>query len=107
MVGAEPEARAQLQKIVALGSEIVTLTDDPNIVGPIDALVRMASAEQTDIGSMVSRLGHATSVPGFLALLAEGAGLAPRNEARRSAITAALDSLTAYYLLNMPPRDPA
>jgi hypothetical protein len=107
MVGAEPEARERLQKIVNLGSDALTLTDDPYIVGPVDALVRMAADEQTDIGSMVTRLGQTTSVPGFLALLAAAAGFAPRNEARRKAISAALDSLTAYYLLNMPPRDPA
>lgn len=106
MVGAEPEARKRLQKIVDLGSEVVKLTDDPNIVGPVDALVRMAADEQTDIGSLVTRLGQATSVPTVLALFAEGFGVGPRTAARRNEISVALDSLTAYYLMQMPSQDP-
>ncbi|MDQ2636338.1 MAG: hypothetical protein M3Y83_05610 [Actinomycetota bacterium] len=106
VVNAEPEARERLQNIGTLGSEILMLTDDPHIVGPVTDLVRLASDEQSDITSLVSRMGRATSVWTFLTFVAEASGLVPRNDARRKAISTELDSLTAYYLVQMPPREP-
>lgn len=107
LVGAEPEAKERLQTIVSLGSVVIGLTDDPHIVGPVEDLVRMASEEQAEIGNFIERLGKATSLPAVLQLLSEATGFGSRGVARRNEIATTLDALTAYYLLQMPPRDSA
>lgn len=106
-VGAEPKVKERLQKIVLLGSEVIAQSDDPYIVGPVDDLVRMASEEQAEIGNVIERLGQATSFPTVLQLIPELGGFGSRTAERRNSISAVLDSLTAYYVLQLPPRDPA
>jgi hypothetical protein len=107
LVGAEPEVDERLQRIVSVGSEVISLTDDPHIVGPVESLVRLASEERVDVGNIISRFGQATSVLTVLTLLAESLGFRTRSATRGKEIATTLDALTAYYLLEMPPRDTA
>lgn len=107
LVGAEPEVDERLQKIVSVGSEVIALTDDRHIVCPIEDLVRMATEQRVDIKNAAKRLGDATSILTVLALLGELAGFGQRAVSRKKEIATTLDALTAYYLLQMPPRDSA
>lgn len=105
MVGAEPEVDERLQRIISLGAEVVALTDDPHIVNPVETLVRLATELRADIGNIIARLGQATSIWTFLTLLGELVGFRTRAVERTENIAATRDSLTAYYLLQMPPND--
>lgn len=105
--GAEPEVKERLQSVISLGSAVIDLTDDRFIVGPVEALVRMASEEQVAIGSMIERMGGVSSFGDGMQLILELTGFTMQNDERRKAISAELDSLTAYYVLQLPPRDPA
>ena len=105
LVGAEPEVDERLQTIVSVGSEVIALTDDTHIVGPVENLVRMATEQRVDIKNAATRLGEATSVLTVLAVFADLAGIGKRAATRKEEIATALDDLTAYYLLQMPPGD--
>ncbi|BBY34711.1 hypothetical protein BST33_15490 [Mycolicibacter minnesotensis] len=103
---AEPRLRRQLQEISALGSAIVEIADDQFIVGPVREVMQRASEEQTDLSRITDQMGQADSNGATVLLIFKRTGFEMRTELRRKAITAALDSLTAYYVLQMPPREP-
>lgn len=107
LVGAEPDVDERLQSIISVGAEVVALSDDRHIIGPVEDVVRMATEHRADIKSAVTRLGEATSLPTVLAVFKDLAGFGERGTARKKKIATALDSLTAYYLLQMPPEDSA
>lgn len=89
--------------MISLGSEVIKLAPDNRyIVGPVNDVVRLASEEQTQIGSITERAGETA----FLLMFPQMIAFAKRQDARRKAISAARESLTAYYLMQMPTRDP-
>lgn len=107
LVGAQPEVAERLEAIVSVGCEIKALTDDPNIVTPVNDLVRMATEERAEIGNIIPRIGNATSFPTVMALIGELLGLGSRSVTRRQEIARRLNDLTAYFLMRTPPRDSA
>jgi hypothetical protein len=107
LVGVQPEVAQRLDAIVLVGSEINALTDDPNIVNPVNAVVMRATDERAEVGNIIPRMANATSFPTVMSLLGELLGLGTRTITRRKEIASSLDALTAYYLLRMPPRDSA
>lgn len=107
LVGAEPEVDERLQAIIEAGSDVVGMTEDPYIVGPVEEVVRLAEEHRVDIGNIVVRLGNAQSLPTVIALLGELSGFRPRVAGRLQEIRTQLEALTAYYILGMPPQGPA
>ncbi|OSC26725.1 hypothetical protein B8W69_16115 [Mycobacterium vulneris] len=107
LVGAQPEVAQRLEQIISVGREIKALTDDPNIVNPVDAVVIRATDERAEIGNIIPRMANATSFATVMSLIGELFGLGTRTVTRRKEIAKALDDLTAYFLLRMPPRDSA
>ncbi len=108
LVGAEPEVDERLQAIIETGSDVIEMTDDPLIVGPVEELVRLAEEHRVDIGNIITRLGNAkSSFLKMLALCGELIGHSPQVSARLQEIRTQLDALTAYYIMGLPPHDPA
>ncbi|WP_163731725.1 hypothetical protein [Mycobacterium gallinarum] len=107
MVGAQPEVAQRLEQIISVGNEIKALTDDPNIVSPVDGVVMRAIDERAEIGNFIPRLANATSFPTVMSMIGELAGVGKRTVTRRKEIAAKLNDLTAYFLLRPPPRESA
>lgn len=107
LVGAQPEVAQRLEQIISVGCEIKQLTDDPNIVNPVDAVVIRATDERAEIGNIIPRMASATSVATVMSLFGDLLGLGSRTVTRRKEIAKALNDLTAYFLLRPPPRDSA
>jgi hypothetical protein len=107
LVGAQPEVAERLEAIVSVGCEIKALTDDPNIVNPVDGVVIRAMDERAEIGNIIPSMANATSFPAVMSLIGELLGLGTRTINRRKEIANMLNDLTAYFLLRPPPRDSA
>ena len=107
LVGAQPEVAQRLENIISVGCEIKALTDDPNIVNPVDGVVMRATDERAEIGNIIPRMANATSFPTVMSLIGELLGLGTRTVTRRKEIATKLNDLTAYFLMRTPPRDSA
>jgi hypothetical protein len=90
-----------------VGREIKALTDDPNIVNPVNGVVTRATDERSEVGSIIPRIGNATSFPTVMSLIAELLGFGTRSATRRKEIADLLNDLTAYFLMKPPPRESA
>jgi hypothetical protein len=104
LVGAQPEVTDRLEAIISVGNEIKALTDDPNIVKPVDGVVIRATDERAEIGNIIPSMARATSIPTVMSLLGELLGLGTRSVARRREILKLLTDLRAYFLLQPPPQ---
>lgn len=108
LVGAEPVVDERLQAIIETGSDVVEMTEDPFIVGPVEELVRLAEEHRVTLGSIITRIGIAkSSFLKVLALWGELVGITPQVTARLQEMLIQRDALTSYYLMQMPPKDPA
>lgn len=108
LVGAEPAVDERLQAIIETGSDVVAMTEDAFIVGPVEELVRLAAEHRVDIGNLIARLGNAkSSFLKMLVLWGELVGITPQVSARLQEMLIQRDALTSYYLMQMPPKDPA
>jgi hypothetical protein len=107
LVGAQPEVAQRLEAIISVGREIKALTDDPNIVNPVNGVVTRATDERAEVGSIIPRIGNATSFPTVMSLIAELLGFGTRSATRRKEIADLLNDLTAYFLMKPPPRESA
>jgi len=57
------EVAQRLEAIISVGCEIKALTHDPNIVNPVNGVVTRATDERAEVGSIIPRIGNATSFP--------------------------------------------
>lgn len=106
-VGVQPEVTERLEVVTAKGAVVLELTDDPNIVGPVNDLMGLMEEVRTVITKLESTLGKAESVLGFVTLILEVAGLKTRLVPLSARIRVARDSLIAYNIMRQPPRDSA
>lgn len=104
LVGTEREIDEHLKNIASSGAEVLELTDDQYITDDVKDLIRMASEERTDIGSIISRIGAAKDIPTVFSMFGELMGLAPGIADRRKKMGATMGSLVTYYHLRVPPR---
>ncbi|SLI70560.1 Uncharacterised protein [Mycobacteroides abscessus subsp. abscessus] len=102
LVGVEPKVDENLQQIVAVGSEVVSMTSDPNIISPVQQLVQLAKDERADIGNLVVQLSEATSLIPILSLIGNLTGIRTQIHERRQKFIALLAALISYYGLNLP-----
>ncbi|BBZ12617.1 hypothetical protein BST20_19170 [Mycobacterium branderi] len=72
-----------------------------------DGSLNHRAEQRADIGNLITRLGNATSLPTVLALVVDLLGFGSRAVTRRQEIASKSDALTAYYLMQLPPRDSA
>jgi hypothetical protein len=107
LVGAQPEVAQRLEKIISVGNEIKSLTDDPNIVNPVNGVVMRAMDERAEMGNIIPRIANATSIPTVMSLIGELLGLGTRTITRRKEIAGMLNDLTAYFLMRPPARESA
>jgi hypothetical protein len=107
LVGAKPEIDGRLDRILAIGATVVSLTDDPFIVGPVGDLAGILSEYRADIERATSWMARVTSGWGVFGLGLKLLGYQSRKTSRLQQIAAKKDDLEAYYLMQLPPCDPA
>lgn len=103
LVGAQPEVAQRLEAIISVGNEIKSLTDEVDIVNPVNGVVTRVTDERAEIGSIIPRIGDATSFSTIMSLIGELLGFGNRSVERRKEITKLLNDLTVFFLLRPPP----
>lgn len=96
IVGAEPEVAEKLDTIISVGTEVKALTDDPNVLDPVDDAVVAAMGERIEIGDILQRLGAANSLQTVGDLISELIGGKSRSNTRWQEIARAVDQLVTY-----------
>lgn len=105
--GVQPEVTERLDAISAKGSIVLSLTEDPHIIDPVNELMGLASEVRGLNDRLGSALGKAESVLGFVFLFLELAGIKTRLEPLSARIAAARDNLISYNLMRARPDEPA
>lgn len=99
LVGVKPEVAERLEVVMAKGAVVLDLTDDPQIIGPVNELMALMAEVRTVVTKLESLVGKAASVLGFLALILEVVGLKSGLAPLSVRIVTARDNLIAYNLL--------
>lgn len=102
------ELEASYANIAASGAAVIGLTDNPNIVSPVQELMDAAVAERAESNKMQSRLkALAKTGAGRLVVLFSLLPTLLRALPREKQIQKNLTDLTSYYLLEMMDEDPS
>lgn len=102
----EPEVMAVYDRIDTHGSAILEHTEDANIVGPVENLLKIATGERDDMRKLMSRIRSASTAPrGGWDLFATMLDVGLKGLPRQQQIDSATTDLTAYYIMQMPPAD--
>lgn len=97
-----PELEVSYTHIASSGAAVVELTDNPNIVNPVQALMDTATAERAESNKMQTRLQRlADGGAGRLVVLWNLLPTLLRALPREQQIQKNLTDLTSYYLLEM------
>lgn len=107
LVGVQPEVTERLEVVTVKGAVVLSLTDDPHIVGPVNELMELMGEVRAVVTKLESLVGKAASVLGFVVLILEVVGLKARLVPLSARIVAARDNLIAYNLLRQPPPESA
>lgn len=102
LVGVEPKVDENLQQILAVGSEVISMTSDPNIVSPVQQLMQLAKDERADLNNLILQLSEATALIPVLSFIGEVTGMRDKIHERRRKFISLLGTLIAYYGLDLP-----
>ncbi|BBX06404.1 hypothetical protein [Mycolicibacterium aichiense] len=96
LAGRQPEVAQRLDNIISLGNAIKKLTDDPNILNPVDGVVMRMIDERAEYGKIIPQMANATSISTVISLIGELLGFGNRTIARRKEIAEMLEAMRMY-----------